>query len=314
MTALCVFPRKAAASALLLFAAAGLAGCSADPPSSPVQSDLRAAALEFARPDPGALVDRADPARGLVDLGFGRLTRVEGMFRARTIPTGGVPGPWVEIVQTTERQVVGVQTPVGGGPTYRQERVRILEQTGPSTSYDLWRQDKSGLFLYQEDVAARTPRRAMPLAVASSRAGSSREAAAYARAWDQVAAKREALALAAGPPGGAGPHEITFLRYPLHRGATWEGRPGFNRWTVEENEWLETPAGRFHATRLRIELPEFFGPKDLALTWWDEPGEIRRAFHLFGDAVDDGGNVIGEVETLEEFVVVDYVPVAPIAN
>ena len=123
---------------------------------------------------------------------------------AGTTLTGQPAGPWVEGTFTTERLVVGVQTPVGGGPTYRQERVRHLEDSGPSTTYDLWRQDRSGLFLYQPDFA-RTPR-PLPLALARSLAGAP-QAAAFARAYDAIAAKRAALT--AGPVAAQSPVQPT---------------------------------------------------------------------------------------------------------
>ncbi|MEO6461809.1 MAG: hypothetical protein ABIP29_01920 [Candidatus Eisenbacteria bacterium] len=266
-------------------------------PAGVAQAGVAQPGAAFDRPAYDVLAQRAD-SRGFVDLGFNRLTRVTGAFRARTILTGQQPGPWVEGTFSTERLVVGVQTPLGGGPTYRHERVRHLENSGPSTTYDLWRQDRSGLYLYQADVSARTVR-AMPLALARSTPG-----AAFAGAWDAVLAKRAALT--AGPPGGPTALEITFLRYPLHKGASWEGRPGFNVWTFEDFERLDTPGGHFRAARLRIELPEFFGPRDRALTWWDAPGEVKREYHLFGTAVDAGGNVLGELETIESFELVAY--------
>ncbi len=298
------------AIAVLLLAGTG---CSRENPMTP--ADVRATTdggalasrIDFARPGIDVVADRFASERGVVDLGFNRLTRVSGSFRARTTLTGQPAGPWVEGTFITERLVVGVQTPVGGGPTYRQERVRHLEDSGPSTTYDLWRQDRSGLFLYQPDFA-RTPR-PLPLALARSLAGAS-QAAAFARAYDAVAAKRTALT--AGPPGGPFAREITILRSPLRKGARWEGRPGFNLWTVEELEWLDTPGGRFHAARMRIELPAYFGPRDRALTWWDAPGEVKREFHLFVTATDEQGNELGELETSETFEVVAYVQNAPL--
>lgn len=284
----------------------GLAGSACSPQSVMEPADVRpapaGAALSGTAPERPALDALAANGRVVVDLGFNRLTRVVGVFRARTTPAGQAPGPWVEAPFATERLIVGVQTPVGGGPTYRQERVRHLEDSGPSTTYDLWRQDRSGLYLHQPDLSARTAR-PMPLAIARSARGAM-AGTAFVRAWDAIATKRAALL--AGPPGGPTALEITFLRYPLRKGASWEGRPGFNVWTVEDFDWLATPAGRFRAARLRIELPQFFGPRDRALTWWDAPGEVKREFHLFGSATDDQGNVLGELETIETFELVAY--------
>jgi hypothetical protein len=301
----------ALAGAVVAAALAGLA-CSRAPsaPEFSSSSGAPAGAVALAPPVAGLqAADRFDPGRNFVDLSLGRLTVVEGQARVRTILTGQEPGPWGTFEETIERQVVDLRTPVGGGPTYRRERVRHLEGGGtPFETFDHWRQDRSGLYLYSpEGTEATVARRALAAVQARAPQG---VAAAFARATEAVLAKRAAI-LAGGPPGGPVGDEITFLRYPLRRGATWEGRVGFNLWTVEETEWIDTPAGRLHATRLSIEIPEFFGPRDRALTWWDAPGEVRRDFHLFSEAVDDQGAVIGEVEFEEGFALTVYEPDAP---
>lgn len=300
-------------AAALAAALAGLS-CSRAPSApeltNPTGDRLAAPAEIAARPDAGlAAADRFDPGRNFVDLRFGRLTVVEGEGRVRSILTGQEPGPWGTFRERIERQVVDLRTPVGGGPTYRVERVLHHEGGGtPFEAFDLWRQDRSGLYLHSpEGFEAPIARRMRAAVRAGAPAG---HAAAFARATARVLGKRDAI-LAGGPPGGPGTDEITFLRYPLRRGASWDGRVGFNLWTVEETEWIDTPAGRLHAVRLRIEIPGAFGPRDEALTWWQAPGEVRRAFHLFSDAVDDGGNVIGEVEFEESFALTVYQPDAP---
>jgi len=309
-----IVPTPALVVAALAAALAGLS-CSRAPSApeftSPTGDRLAALAEVSARPDDAGLAaaDRFDPGRNFVDLSFGRLTVVEGEGRVRSILTGQEPGPWGTFQQRIERQVVDLRTPVGGGATYRVERVRHHEGGGtPFEEFDLWRQDKSGLYLYSPEATEATiERRALAAVAESAPAG---RTAAFARATAAVLAKRDAI-LAGGPPGGPGTDEITFLRFPLRRGASWDGRVGFNVWTVEETEWIDTPFGRLHATRLRIEIAEAFGPRDRALTWWQAPGEVRRAFHLFSDAVDDGGNVIGEVEFEESFALTVYQPDAP---
>ena len=312
MSNLRVVSRPALAALAGLACVVALSGCSPATPMEP--ADVRQAPDGFAaagaHSDPG-LAANPNPfeSKGVVDLSFDRLTVVAGTFRARTTLTGQEPGPWVEGSFTIERQVVGLATPAFGGPTYVRERVRHLEDTGPSTSEDLWRQDRSGLYLYQADAgvsASPRLRQATQARAIAMPATTPAVAAAFARAAEEVAAKRAALLL--GPPGGALSTEITFLRYPLHKGVSWEGRVGFNVWTVEDLEWLTLPAGRVRAARLRIELPGLFGPDDRALTWWDAPGEVKREFHLSGTATDEQGNKIGEVETLESFELTAYGP------
>lgn len=293
---------------LVAFATLG-AGCSSEPAMAPADLLAPAGTLDPAR-DAGPGLDRAgDPFQGpgLVDLSLDRLTVVEGAFRVRTTLTGQEPGGWAEGTFSIERRVVGLSTPAFGGPTYVRESVRHLEETGPIASQDLWRQDKSGLYLHQGDEAAmRVARRRVARAASAATSPDAGVAAAFDRAIAALDAKREAIL--AGPPGGALSSEITFLRYPLRKGASWEGRPGFNVWTVEGHDRLELPEGTRRAARLSIVLPQDFGPDDRALTWWDEPGEVKREFHLFGDATDENGIVIGTVETWETFELVTYTP------
>jgi hypothetical protein len=298
-----------------LLGVAALSGCSTGTPMEPSGTRTSADELAAASARPDAGLDARDffGNQGVVDLSLDRLSVATGAFRARIVPEGQEPGPWVEVTFTVERQVMGLSTPAFGGPTYVRERVRRTEGTNPFTHEDLWRQDRSGLYLYQADAEAAALPRLRIASMARTIAGPSatpEQALAYARAAEDVAAKRAALLL--GPPGGALSSEITFLRYPLHRGASWEGRVGFNVWTVEEVEWLALPTGRMRAARMRIELPGQFGPNDRALTWWDAPGEVKREFHLFGTATDEQGNEIGEFETLESFELTAYGPAPPI--
>ena len=242
---------------------------------------------------------------GLVDLSPGRVTRIEGEWRVRELPDGAPPGAWethpTGLVRTMQP---GEATPVPGGPSYRVEQeAELADSTGP-VDY-LWRQDRSGLFLYQEDVEApRTLHAAGVRSAAVQRALAiiEQKRAAVIGAVEQQMPTRRATAA----PGGPGPHEITFLLYPLHPNATWEGRPGFNVWTVQAKEWLDTAAGRFHAGRLSIVVPGGFGPDDYALTWWAEPGEVKRHYHFLAPLTDANGNPIGNFEFEETLEVTQY--------
>jgi len=252
---------------------------------------------------------------GVVDLTPGRVTRVEGEFRVRLVPDNEPAGPWESAPTGYENTIQpDVATPVPGGPSYIVEHSDILSDDTPDFEVSLWRQDKSGLFLYQEDVDA-PAFRAFADRVSSHASGT--RSAALARALATLGQKRAAVlgamasdiptrrALAAAP-GGPGPHEITFLLYPLHPNASWDGRIGFNTWTVEAKEWVDTPAGRFHAARMHIVVTDAFGPEDYALTWWAEPGEMKRQYHLVAPLTDDNGNRIGKAEFEEAWVVTEY--------
>ncbi len=271
------------------------------------------------------------PGGRLVDLDPGRLTRVAFTFRLRIIPDGEDPGPWEEHHLVRQFQVMG--TTERNGLTYAVETFAEVTDEGVEFYEPSWfRQDGSGLFLYQEDLERGAEARdrsgvgppghaAFDGSIESairSQARDEREAEAYAAAWREVRSKLDALASlrrsgdaelavrAARRPGGVGPAEITFLRYPLRPGASWEGRVGFNVWTVEALESLPSPVGRIATARLRIELPEFFGPQDRALTWWGIPGEVRRAYHFESIATDETGEKIGTFEAEESYALLDY--------
>lgn len=310
----------ACAAALIAVSLTGLA-CSrqaTDPTSTSALSPASAVLSTSTDSDAGTDAATLSRAGGLVDLSLHRLTRVEGTFRLRVTLTGQAPGEWQEFPFTRERQILGTQTPVPGGPEYVVERAAEAGEPEIVTT-DLWRQDRSGLFLYQSDVSATSA----PLAAQALHGLDATQVAAFDRALATIAAKRDA-AMGLGLPveltmrrngstaRGVGPHEVTFLRYPLKPGATWDGRPGFNVWTVEALETIDSPAGRFHTGRLHIVLPDFFGPEDVARTWWGVPGEVKRAFHLVGDATDETGTVIGRVESDETFLVTLYQPDAPL--
>ena len=301
--------------ALLAFVVSGCASGSA--PTAPGSaSSLRDAAV--APPEIAAAGVPGPSERGrFVDLQVGRVARQSGTFRARTIPTGGDPGEWIEVASERTR-TVEEEVWIAGVP-YRVEHDVLVEKGSEPFARDaLWRQDRSGLYLLDDpgDVAAPPAPAALPALVLP--VGSADHATAWQAAFQAVAARRAVLLAAvtargeapihARVGGGPGADEITFLRYPLHPGASWEGRIGFNVWTVEAREVRATPAGRFPTARLRIELPAFFGPDDSAVTWWGAPGEVAHRYRLWADAVDANGQVIGRVETIDEVELVDYVP------
>ena len=132
-----------------------------------------------------------------------------------------------------------------------------------------------------------------------------------ARALAVIEAKRAAVqgrvsqAFARGGPQQA---EITFLRYPLHPNASWDGRPGFNVWYFEGWDDLVTPAGNFRAARLRIDVPGQLGPDDVVQTWWAAPGETKRHYHFVAPLTDETGQVTGTFEADETFLVSSYQP------
>jgi hypothetical protein len=251
---------------------------------------------------------------GLVDLVLDRVTRVDGVSRFRIVPTGGVPEDWAEYPIHIELRIVGTETPIPGGSEYVVEESTDPTDGSPYQPNSLWRQDRSGLFLFQEDLAPIPPE-----LIARTKLGlDANTADAVDRAIARIAAKRAALHAGGDDPvllpqlwgastaGGVGPHEITFLRYPLHPGATWVGRPDFNVWTVEALETVVSPAGRFYAGRMRIDLPKFFGPNDSAHTWWGMPGEVKRYYHLVSEATSPTGEALGLVEYEESFLITAY--------
>jgi hypothetical protein len=242
---------------------------------------------------------------GLVDLSPGRVTRVDYVVRTRMTPAGQPPSDWSETRFARVLTIMGEETPVAGGETYRVEESIDPEHPENVLRHDLWRQDKAGLFNFQADLAPSAMRLTAGRLVLDDPA----RAAQVARALAVVEAKRAAIqgrvprALARRGPL---PEEITFLRYPLHPNASWDGRPGFNVWYFEGWEDLATPAGPFRAARVRIDVPGQLGPNDVVQAWWAAPGETQRHYHIFADLEDETGQVTGTFEADETFVVTSY--------
>ena len=295
-------------------------GCSrgAPPPSGvalPTAAGLAASATAAA---PAALALPGGPEQSLfVDLAVGRGARLETSFRTRIIPTGGLPGEWTTFAGERSRTVTG-EIQIAGVP-YRIERNSHVQDGTTYEFEDAWRQDRSGLYLYDIPGGAAGASEALQEPALALPADQQVHAAAWRAAARAIAVRREAVRTAmlqrgggfeprAARAGGPGESEITFLRYPLHPGASWEGRIGFNVWTVEAREALLTPAGRFPVARLRIELPGIFGPNDRAITWWGAPGEVAHAYRFEAEATDEGGQVIGTMQAEDDERLVGYDP------
>jgi hypothetical protein len=268
-------------------------------PSNPVTVTLDAR---------GTPIDAAPAEKevGLVDLSLGRVTRVEYVVMTRFRPVGGPMSDWAETRFARELTIVGEETPLGGGPTYRVEEAVDPANPGAVLLRDRWRQDKSGLFDFQEDLAPT----AMRLTASRLTLDDPSRAAQIARALTIIEAKRAAIRGVSQALARRGPQqaEITFLRYPLHPNASWDGRPGFNVWYFEGWDDLVTPAGPFHAARLRIDVPGQLGPDDVVQTWWAAPGETRRHYHFLAPLTDSNGEPTGTFEADEAFLVTSYEP------
>jgi len=313
-------PRRSPSSFLtswLLTLLLGVVGCApaAAPPSAPVVLDQ---AGIIASTSLDASIDAAVDAQGIssfVDLRDGRRTDLS--YRSVLWIQGSVDPDFVD--EWSERyEIVGER--VVGGVAYRLEEWTDPDDPGAAPYFEsLYRQDRSGLYLWQEDagpiarnvIAAAPARATIDLGrVESALAARGLDAVAvraYGRAAARIAERLEALERI-GPPGGVGASEITFLRYPLRPGRSWVGRESFDVWTVEGREILHTPVGRMGTWRLNIVLPRFFGPNDRYVTWWAAPGEVKRRWHAEDVATDENGNPLGTVIFDGEAELLDYRP------
>jgi len=247
----------------------------------------------------------------LVDLGIGRRTDV-AIHVVATIQGESEP----DFIDDFSERYRVTETVVLDGVDYQFQEGSSLSGDGPAPFSSYLRQDRSGLFLWQEDAGPLVRRYALaadePRARfdadgfarrLSARGLDERVVAAYVAAAQRLA---ERAALAAKPGGGPNEHEITLLRYPLHKNRSWEGRVGFNVWTVEGRETIETKDGPMEAWRLNIVVPGAFGPNDVYRTWWGAPGELKREAHLETTATDPNGVPVGVLLWDETLELLDY--------
>ncbi len=190
-------------------------------------------------------------------------------------------------------------------------RYAIVDQTGPNLMpYSFgWRQDRTGLYEYfgltrnpQDGAAAALP--AWPAVAA--RVPALANSAAWRRAWDDVMARRAALARTLGPVGAdAVPvsGETQRLAYPLVRGQSWSTGGEMPVVSVIEGiEMLRTGAGTFTAWRVGMHAA-FYGRYDTVAMYWANSGWLGLRAHFVADAVDNSGHVIGLVAFQQEELV-----------
>jgi hypothetical protein len=294
--------RLAALAAALVIGFCGL-GCSAkvdaplQTPTGPVNIQVDANGGQTAN------------AAGFVDLSEGRITEISGLVKIRTRLIDEPFGPYDETPVSFRGTITREETPVTGGETYRVESVIDVANGGAFVREDLWRQDRSGLFLWQEDLTGGGFRAAVAKAIARDPA----RAGELERALVELERRRAAVlgSSAELPVANArGPRsdEITFLEYPLHPNASWDGRPGFNVWYFDGWESITTPSGVFRAARLHIDVPGQLGPDDFAQTWWATPGETKRHYHFVVETRNEIGELTGFLEADESLLLSLYAP------
>jgi hypothetical protein len=242
-------------------------------------------------------------------------------FTVQILPTPGPSGIPETLHSTMDATLVG--TEVLFGRLYVVEEDVIHESGRDFTSLIRYRQDASGL--YEADVTGEpqvgmdsseaptvgivrangpslTPGRSI---LAGVPADARHE---YARAWDDIARKRAAVARvvsrlasiseASRRPGGVLEGEITRLRYPLRPGAGWFIRndPDLQFVALVEGlEVLELADQHLPSHRIRIDVPGVLGAGDRVVVWYGRGGFLRLFAHLSGVATDDGGNVVGTI-------------------
>ena len=152
-------PHASLVAGALVLASVVVQGCSSSvQPTSPASTNTSLVTSTLATD--AALVEPTTLAPGglLVDLGLGRETRLERVFRARTLAPDGSLLDEIEVHAIVESRLTG--TEVHDGRTYVTELVTIAENGGPPEQgfAPPLRQDRSGLFFYQPAV----PRGARP--------------------------------------------------------------------------------------------------------------------------------------------------------
>ena len=281
------------------------------------------------------------PGGLLVDQRLGRETRVDRTFRAQQFDPSGALVSTIEVHAILRSTVTGTEE--HNGRTYVVESATFEEDGGPpqASNPPPTRQDRSGYFFYQPETPRGTrsslefgdadqPGLSADLGgvwVRAKAAGWSSAARAVLARQLQTMSLARSLAGApggaptlasastaggvttlAGPPGGSLSDEVTYLRYPLHPHATWEGLPGFNVWTVEAVGPTPLPIGSTRTARLNIDLPQIFTSEDRATYWYGAPGAVKWIVHVEDEATDQNGDPIGTIVSDEDAVITEYTP------
>ena len=227
-------------------------------------------------------------------------------FTVQVFPTDGPPSPTLMSLATLDKDLIGTEQRFGRVYVVQLETYR--EEQGEFQIRFLYRQDRGGL--YNADpgpLSGKTTTRGRERNTIEALADRSTRIDPTLRSHRQsilrLLEKHElvrALALSGRAPEldrprpGPLPGEIALLRYPLHTHRQWIVRedPLFV-YTVEGQEVLDLPAGRFNGWRIEIDLPDLFGPNDRAHVWYGRDGQLKLAAHFEGEATDEAGNVVG---------------------
>jgi len=231
-------------------------------------------------------------------------------FSVQITPVGGDPQPAETIESSMDADLVGTEQRFGREYVVQVETVD--EGGGSFESRYLYRQDKSGLYNADPEptsaarVAGRDANGAAAWARALDRAPQATRGAyrlALARLIEKQNAFRDvalhgraSMAARIGATSGPLAGEIALLRYPLSTSSTWHVREDpLVVYTVEGQEGVALPAGKFNTWRIRIDWPGVFGPNDRAHVWYGRDGLIQLIGHFEGEATDANGNPIGTV-------------------
>jgi len=306
---------------LSLILALGIAACrsTSTDPNEPAASVVTQAA--------SAEEISANLKSGFYPLQQGNRWDYHRTFEFQIIPDNAPPSPPEVFLSNIESEIVGTEQLFGRSYVVQKD----TETEGPYTflRWIRFRQDASGL--YEADVSIGVPaalttegspgRSNRNTITRAARSLKERMIAAqpvlldepYRALLDQHLARRAAILSAlslgssrnviAAPPGGALSGEITRLRYPMHRGATWNIRnfPLFAS-TVEGPEMLDLPIGKRNATRVRITPPGQASVADIFL-WYNRCGLLRLTIHIESEASDSTGQPIGRIVSREEQVI-----------
>jgi hypothetical protein len=185
------------------------------------------------------------------------------------------------------------------------DRYRTRGQSSDRLDWVRLRQDREGL--YELEVVPTDPYPCGPLAGVTMTPGAG--VAANSRMVGGIADRRFRAAVERALRAKAdllgrlssssdlGATTLVRLKYPLHPGASWSIRPESNGnplflATVEAQEVLALPAGRFPGYRIRI-TSSLFGPDDSVLIWFGRAGWLGMDAHVVYSITDDQGTVLG---------------------